>query len=240
MPVLDLLVQAGGKSSKDSLVLGGGIYHKIPWDLNREAKGQYIFLYYMQDTPENSLQEKPPEPHDYHAMIDWVNQPSKEFEVSRAQVRHDRVLIHTQKLIVDKNLFITAHTPFSEKVLRIQGSIQTDITQVSREISFEAGADLKNWGLGISARLGYKTTEMFSHELAIEERTEREEIITLDPVDYARQLFICHVADVLSVYDIQSGGLVARVINDTNVGGTFMRDTESGPFKPCQIPQTAA
>jgi hypothetical protein len=232
LPICDLVVQASAANFQQPPFILEKSYTWVPVDLNKEAGGMYIYLYYLQDEPGSHLQEDPPDLYDMNTGIaNWINNPKKEYELSRAQVTFNRLLVHTLKLVIELNAYVSPNMPFNEEYIEKHGVKASQTTSVSKEISYSAGVDFSNWGIGINTKLGYTKTETYSYELSVEEERTIGKRYTLEPVNFGRQLCICHVADVITVYDIPSGNRVAEAVNATTHRGDFIKDQESGPFQ---------
>jgi len=194
----------------------------------------------LRNNPDKNLQEDLPDLNNINSIVQWRRQPDKQYELSRAQVAADRLLIHSVKLEQEYDAYISAGAPHNVKYTEKSGMTQTDITEIRRELNMEASLGLDKLGINIGAKLGYSTTETQRHELAINLQKETEIDFTLPPEKFARRFSVYHAADVIKVYAISTGDTVAKTVNATTHRALFLEDLEGGTVEPYQLPSALA
>jgi hypothetical protein len=215
-PILDLIVQSTG--SADQLIpnIRGKDYSKIPIDLNKGSGGDFIYLYYLQDT-----HEPPPDPPYGHFLEEWVNEEKPRiFEVARAQVAADKMLVHTLELEIEED-----HLPpgwdgawgFVQKL----GVTETDKESVSTELKLGANLSFAKWGLTLGATLGLTQTTTWTHELSTSQYVETSESYHFVAGPNGTYVRTARVLDRIKVYSIPQGDGLEEALNYTKSMGIF-------------------
>lgn len=222
-PLLDMILQSTTSDRQQNPFVLGDTYSKIDQDLNEGSGGKYIYLYTLRKSPVlpiNPAQGIPP---------NWVSNPDKEFEVARAQVTRDRLLVRTLKLTIDDSQHLPPGSPFHREVVQQLGVTRSQKDAVSSEIQATAGIGFEAFSAKINASLGGTTNQSHTTEFSAHEATTITQTWDIPAVNFGREVRICHVDDVVRVYAIPNGQKVlATATNGTPYRGTFVTDQAGG------------
>ncbi len=218
-PIKDIILQATGDASQYAPEYRGGTYKKIPVDLNKGAKGTYIFTYYWQ--PERSLEKEFDAAQRINAEM--IKDFNKEYELSRAQISDNRFLVRLMKLNSQHERFIGKNTAYKKEIKVKTGSKRSEQSSFAVEVGMSASASYGGFSAEINAKFAYSQTNSY------ETYEEREETETVDigPVDYDRTFVLCNIVDILRVVSIPSGNTISEFASNTSKTGQYITDEQA-------------
>ncbi|WP_293260293.1 MULTISPECIES: hypothetical protein, partial [unclassified Microcoleus] len=221
-PISDVIIRlATANHDKLDPVYGydGVKYEIIPRDLNWEAGGSYIFLYYIRLQDNSGYFNNGIKP-------DMIGDIGKEYESARVQFDVFKVLVRTQKLKLEQRTLLPskeeAKSPYNHTVTETIGVTNSVAEQFSREIGISMGGGFPYFSASIDAKLGYSLTKTFT--TSEETSTAKELPVILR--EYPIQFMYCRIVDVLRVVDIPSGSVISIMESRTPDDGYFIQNAE--------------
>ncbi|MBD2208215.1 hypothetical protein H6G33_38210 [Calothrix sp. FACHB-1219] len=218
-PITDIIFQATKKNNQQIPRDHNQVpYKKIDVDLNKGAEGAFIYTYYLQ-----KMSDKPDLELDVSQGIQttMLEHPNREYEVSRAQIGLDRMLIRSQKLEM-KTTQMNPGFENSFKITRKEGSKKIETESFAVEIGIKKSSESGKFSSEINAKLGYSKTTSFETS----QETEVEESIKISPVNYSRTFAFCTVMDILRVVAIPSGEVLGKLESYSSQNGRFITNKE--------------
>jgi hypothetical protein len=150
---------------------------------------------------------------------EMLSAPDTEYEISRAQVDHDHLLVRLQKLEV-KHVTVASRMPFRRTEAIKLGMSRKEMNQFTR--SLNAGLDGDYAGLRTCVGLALGWTSSTTYE-ASEETTLTEEV-NLAAENHDRYYAFATVLDVLRIREIGTGKVVSEAVTRTDNIGYFVTD----------------
>ncbi len=217
VPILDIVFQS--TSTDDQYPPRGydGIsYSQIAVDLNKDAKGNYIYLYYLAKNPDES-------PNLNNGIkAEMLANPDREYEISRVQIDEGKELVRIQKLEVTNRKTIGATVPWKYTQEVTRGTQKSEVTSLSVEVGISASASYGVFSAEINTKLGYSTTSSFTTS----EETKTTEQVDIPAADYSRTFAFCTAIDVLRVVAIPSGNTISQLVSRTPNYGIFVTNRQ--------------
>ena len=206
-PLTDIVIRS---TTHDSQRIPVG-YTKIHVDLNDNAGGDYIYAYYQR-----SLHEDPPFEHGIQpAMLADIG---KEYEISRAQVGLNSILIRLMKLVFTERIALGRNIPFNHQQQVVQGMKRSEMESVARTIGISASASYNFFSAKVNVSLQSTRQRTFTTS----EETKITKTINLPAIDYNRWYAFVTVEEILRVIKISDGSIVSEAHSRTNNYGYFV------------------
>jgi hypothetical protein len=184
-------------------------------NLNERGRGSPLYLYYELKHP--SLIQRPP--FAQGISPEMLNAPDTEYEISRAQIDNDHILVRLQKLEV-KHATVAARMPFRRtEVIRI-GMSKQEMNQVARSLNVGLNGDYTGLKSCVGLTLGWTSSATYT---ASEETTLTGEV-NLPPEEHDRYYAFATVLDVLRISEIATGKVNSEAVSRTDNIGYFVTD----------------
>jgi hypothetical protein len=150
---------------------------------------------------------------------EMLNAPDTEYEISRAQIDHERLLVRLQRLEV-KHATVAARMPFRRTEAIKLGMSRQEMNQFTR--SLDVGLDGSYAGLKacVGVKLGWTSSTTYT---ASEEATITQEI-NLPAAEHDRYYAFAAVLDVLQIREIGTGKVIGEAVCRTDNIGYFVTD----------------
>lgn len=193
-------------------------------NLNEHGRGKPLYLYY-QLTDRAFIKAAP---FGQGISPEMLNAPDTEYEISRAQIDDDHLLVRLQKLEV-KRATIAARMPFRRTETIRLGMSKQEMNQVARSLNLGLN-DYTGLKACIGATLGWTSSNTYTSN---EETTLTEEI-NLATAEHDRYYAFALVLDVLQIREIATGKVIREAMSRTENIGYFVTDKygrwESAPL----------
>ncbi len=211
VPITDIVFQSTGGNEQSTPYYNGVSYSKIPVDLNKGSGGDYIYLYYLQQQPEQIP--------DFTFGIPprLLTNPDKEYEVGRHQIDYDKMLVWVKKLNFSDRVTIGPNISREYTVAKKVGVSKSEQQTFSVEVGISASASYGAFSAEINTKIGYTTTSSFSTS----EETTTTIKTTIPTVDYTRTIAFVSVVDILRVVSIPRGDTRSEMSSYTPDSAVF-------------------
>jgi hypothetical protein len=177
--------------------------------------GPSVYLYYKLKNPA-SVQGPP---FAQGIRPEMLNAPDAEYEISRAQIDNERLLVRLQKLDV-KHATVAARMPFRRtEVIRL-GMSRQEMNQVARNLNVGLNGDYAGLKECVGLTLGWTSSSTYT---ASEETTLTEEV-NLAAVEHDRYYAFATVLDILRIREIASGKVISEAVSRSDNIGYFVTD----------------
>ncbi len=205
--VTDLLLR-----TKFERVCGYEFGGRIPSDY---GGGTTVYLYYkLKDVA--SIQGPP---FAQGIRPEMLNAPDTEYEIARAQIDNDHLLVRLQKLEV-KHATVASHMPFRRTEVIKVGMSRQEMNQVARSLNVGLNGDYAGLKECVGLTLGWTSSTTYA---ASEETTLTEEV-NLVAVEHDRYYAFATVLDILRIREIASGKVIREAVSRSDNIGYFVTD----------------
>lgn len=184
-------------------------------NLNHPGRGHGLYLYYERKDP--AWIQGPP--FAQGISPEMLNAPDVEYEISRAQIDHDHLLVRLQKLEV-KHATVAARMPFRRTEAIRLGMSKQEMTQVARSLNVGLNGDYMGLKSCVGLTLGWTSSTTYT---ASEETTLTGEV-NLATEDHDRYYAFATVLDVLQIREIATGKVIREAVSRTDNIGYFVTD----------------
>jgi hypothetical protein len=150
---------------------------------------------------------------------EMLNAPDTEYEIARAQIDDDHLLVRLQKLEV-KHATVSSRMPFRRTEVIKRGLSRQEMNQVARSLNVGLNGDYAGLKECVGLTLGWTSSATYS---ASEETTLTEEV-NLAAAEHDRYYAFATVLDVLRVREIASGKVVGEAVSRSDNIGYFVTD----------------
>jgi hypothetical protein len=150
---------------------------------------------------------------------EMLRTPDTEFEIARAQLDNDHLLVRLQKLEV-KHATVASRMPFRRTEAIKLGMSRQEMNQFTRSLNAGLNGDYVGLRMCVSAALGWTSSTTYA---ASEETTLTEEI-NLAAEDHDRYYAFATVLDVLRIRDVVTGEVINEAVTRTDNIGYFVTD----------------
>jgi len=215
-PITDLLVETDPKGTRTV----PRDYDRITVDLRRHGGKEYLHF----DWSRKPLAM----PLDLSKGItpQMAEAAGKKLEVSRAQVREDRMLIRRQEVVVDRTDKIVRGQPYDRTLTEKRGVRRDEVDAVAREIGLDAKVGYGAFAAQVNAKLATLAPATYGTE---EEVTQKERV-HLPAEGVEREVRFCSVRDVLEVVKLPELTAVTRAESTLPHRACFVREG-NGPLR---------
>jgi hypothetical protein len=190
-------------------------YERGGQSLNDNGRGNAVYLYYKLKSAA-SIQGPP---FTQGIRPEMLNAPDTEYEISRAQIDNDRLLVRLQKLEV-KRATVAARMPFRRTEVIKLGLSKQEMTQVARSLNLGLNGDYVGFKGCVGLTLGWTSSTTYT---ASEETTLTAEV-NLAASEYDRFYAFATVLDVVRVREIATGKVISEAVSRTDNLGYFVTD----------------
>jgi len=184
-------------------------------NLNENWEGKPVYLY-CKHKDAASIQGPP---FAQGIRPEMLNAPDTEYEISRAQIDNDHLLVRLQKLEV-KHATVAARMPFRRTEAIKLGMTKQEMNQVARSLNVGLNGDYTGLKSCVGATLGWTSSTTYTTS---EETTLTEEV-NLTAEDHDRYYALATVLDVLRIKDIATGKVITEAVSRTDNIGYFVTD----------------
>jgi hypothetical protein len=184
-------------------------------NLNEGGGGNPVYLYYKHKDAA-SLQRPP---FAQGIRPEMLNAADTEYEISRAQMDNERLLVRLQKLEV-KHVTVAAGMPFRRAESIKLGMSRQELNQFTRSLNAGLNGDYAGLKSCVGVTLGWTSSATYTTS---EETTLTEEV-NLAAEDHDRYYAFAAVLDVLRIRDIATGKVLAEAVSRTENIGYFVTD----------------
>jgi hypothetical protein len=188
-------------------------------NLNEGGKGSPVYLY-RKDKDAASVHGPP---FAQGIRPEMLNAPDTEYEIARAQVNNDRLLVRLQKLEV-RRATVAAGMPFRRTEAIKHGMNKQEMNQFARSLNVGLTDGYAGLKACVGATLGWTSSSAYTTS---EEETRTEEA-NLAAEDHDRYYAFATVLDVLRIRDIATGRVVTEAVSRTDNNGYFVTDRYGG------------
>jgi hypothetical protein len=150
---------------------------------------------------------------------EMLNAPDTEYEIARAQIDNDHVLMRLQKLEV-KHATVASRMPFRRTEVIKLGMNRQEMNQVARNLNVGLNGDYAGLKACVGLTLGWTSSTTYT---ASEETTLTEEV-NLAAVEHDRYYAFATVLDVLRIREIASGKVISEAVSRSDNIGYFVTD----------------
>jgi hypothetical protein len=150
---------------------------------------------------------------------EMLSAPNAEYEVARAQLDNDHLLVRVQKLEV-KRATVAARVPFRRTEVVKLGMSRQEMHQFTRSLNGGLSGDYAGLKTCVGLTLGWTSSTTYA---ACEETTLTQEV-NLAAADYDRYYAFATVLDVLRIRAIATGTVVGEAVTRTDNVGYFVTD----------------
>jgi hypothetical protein len=180
-----------------------------------EPGGNPVYLYYKQK--EAASIQGPPFAQGIRPEM--LNAPDTEYEIARAQLDNDRLLVRVQKLEV-KHVTVAARMPFRRTESIKLGMSRQELNEIKRSLNVGVDGDYLGLKSCVSFTLGWTSSTTYTTN---EETTLTEEV-NLPAEDHDRYYAFATVLDILRIKEIATGKVLAEAVSRTDNIGYFVTD----------------
>jgi hypothetical protein len=150
---------------------------------------------------------------------EMLNAPDTEYEISRAQLSNDRLLVRLQKLEV-RHATVAPRMPFRRTETIKVGMSKQEMSQFTRSLNVGLNGDYAGLKACVGLTLGWTSSTTYT---TCEEMTVTEEV-NLVAEEHDRYYAFAIVLDVLRVKDIATGTIISEAVSRTDNIGYFVSD----------------
>ena len=214
VPVADIVFQSTNDNDQDTPVLEGDRYIRDNVDLNDNAGGDYIYLYY--------LKKQPDEIPDFNSGInaELLNTPNKEYEVGRIQIDYEKSLVWVKKVEILQRDTISPELGRRYEVTKYEGMSETQKESFSEEMGIGVGLSYS----AFSAEINYAMGQTSENSFTTTKIKELKSYTDLPTVDYTLTVAFAEVIDILRIVKIPTGKKISEAISYTIDSGVFIKN----------------
>jgi hypothetical protein len=177
--------------------------------------GGAVHLYYKLRDPASVLGP----PFAQGIRPEMLSAPDTEYEIARAQLDEDHLLVRVQRLEV-KRATVASRVPFRRAEAVKLGMSRQEMSQFTRSLN----AGLNGGYAGLKECVGLALGWTSSATYAASEETTLTEEVNLAAEDHDRYYAFAAVLDVLRVREIGTGKVVSEAVSRTDNIGYFVTD----------------
>ena len=214
VPIADIVFQSTNDNDQDTPVLEGDRYIRDNVDLNDNAGGDYIYLYY--------LKKQPDEIPDFNSGInaELLNTPNKEYEVGRIQIDYEKSLVWVKKVEILQRDTISPELGRRYEVTKYEGMSETQKESFSEEMGIGVGLSYS----AFSAEINYAMGQTSENSFTTTKIKELKSYTDLPTVDYTLTVAFAEVIDILRIVKIPTGKKISEAISYTIDSGVFIKN----------------
>jgi hypothetical protein len=211
--------QGSGDAINDIVVMGGPGdvptpkgYTRCDLDLNKGAKGDYIYLFYRK----GPVAKSPFAPSAGGLDRTMLKNMDQEYEVSRVQINSTQAAVHLQKISAVRSEYLAPGIARTYEVTVKTGVSKERIIQICVDIGISKTEKKDNFEQSVNIKFGMSETNKFK---TWEER-EKKDTIPFAEKPYERWVVYAAVTDVFRVVDLPSGNTIKNheIIREDMVG----------------------
>lgn len=150
---------------------------------------------------------------------EMLNAPDTEYEIARAQIDNDHVLVRLQKLEV-KHATVASGIPFRRMEVIKLGMSRQEMNQVARCLNGGLNGDYAGLKASVGLTLGWTSSTTYA---ASEETTLTQEV-NLAAVEHDRYYAFATVLDILRIQEIDTGNVIREAVSHSDNIGYFVTD----------------
>jgi hypothetical protein len=150
---------------------------------------------------------------------EMLNAPDTEYEIARAQIDNDHLLMRLQKLEI-KHATVASRMPFRRTEVIKLGMSKQEMNQVARSLNVGLNGDYAGLKACVGLTLGWTSSTTYA---ASEETTLTEEV-NLTAVEHDRYYAFATVLDILRIRDIATGKVINETVSRSDNIGYFVTD----------------
>jgi hypothetical protein len=150
---------------------------------------------------------------------EMLNAPDTEYEIARAQLDNDHLLVRLQKLEV-KHATVASRMPFRRTEVIKLGMSRQEMNQVARSLNMGLNGDYAGLKECVGLTLGWTSSTTYA---ASEETTLTEEV-NLAAVEHDRYYAFATVLDILRIREIATGKVISEAVSRSDNIGYFVTD----------------
>ncbi len=148
-----------------------------------------------------------------------LNAPDAEYEIARAQIDNNRLLVRLQRLEV-KHATVASRMPFRRTEVIKLGMSRQEMNQVARSLNLGLNGDYAGLKECVGLTLGWTSSTTYT---ASEETTLTEEV-NLDAAEHDRYYAFATVLDILRVKELATGRVMGEAVSRSDNIGYFVTD----------------
>jgi hypothetical protein len=150
---------------------------------------------------------------------EMLNAPDTEYEIARAQIDNDHLLVRLQKLEV-RHATVASGMPFRRTEVIKLGMSRQEMNQVTRSLNGGLNGDYAGLKACVGLTLGWTSSTTYA---ASEETTLTEEV-KLAAIEHDRYYAFATVLDILRIQEIDTGKVIREAVSHSDNIGYFVTD----------------
>jgi hypothetical protein len=184
-------------------------------NLNERGGGSAVYLYYQRKDVASIRRP----PFAQGIRPEMLNAPDTVYEISRAQIDNEHLLVRLQKLEV-KRATVAARMPFRRTEAIKLGMSRQEMNQVARNLNAGLNGDYVGLKMCVGMTLGWTSSTTYT---ASEEMILTAEV-NLAAAEHDRYYAFATVLDVLQVREVVTGKVISEAVSRTDNIGYFVTD----------------